>query len=232
MVARRGHGTLRPAPLRKGTDPRRRRRDEGSRCGHLLRQILGQGLDGPRRRPDERRDRPPRHAGALDLRPRALGHPRRDPGLRQARRPRSPARARAWPATAPARRPGPGRLPPLDQPLAPLRRLHLPKPPPAPGLRRAGGRAPWLPDHLPALGPALRRPPAGEETLRLGYLGTRRSLSLWDDVPGVSFVGPDDWFTRAPELNAHLCLRENRGASGSTSRTPRSPPPPPARRCS
>lgn len=51
---------------------------------------------------------------------------------------------------------------------------------------------------------------AGEETLRLGYLGTRRSLSLWSQIPGATFVGPDEWFDRAPELNAHLCLRETR----------------------
>ncbi len=50
---------------------------------------------------------------------------------------------------------------------------------------------------------------AGDDTLRLGYLGTQRSISLWGDIPGVEFVGPDAWFDRAPALNAHLCLREN-----------------------
>jgi len=51
---------------------------------------------------------------------------------------------------------------------------------------------------------------AGCDGLRLGYLGTRRSISLWGQIPGVEFVGPDAWFIRAPELNAHLCLRETR----------------------
>jgi len=50
---------------------------------------------------------------------------------------------------------------------------------------------------------------AGDERLAVGYLGTRRSISLWGEIPGVEFVGPDGWFERARALNAHLCLREN-----------------------
>jgi hypothetical protein len=58
--------------------------------------------------------------------------------------------------------------------------------------------------------PKYRIHRAGDRTLRSAYLGTRRSLSLWGEIPGVEFVGPDDWFDRAPEFNAHLCLRETR----------------------
>lgn len=55
----------------------------------------------------------------------------------------------------------------------------------------------------PRYGP--HRVPNGD--LRVGYLGTRRSLELWQRLPGVEFVGPDEWFERAPELNVHLSIR-------------------------
>lgn len=48
---------------------------------------------------------------------------------------------------------------------------------------------------------------ASSGRLRTGYLGVPRSVGLWDRVPGVEFVGPDDWFRRAREFNAHLSLR-------------------------
>jgi len=43
--------------------------------------------------------------------------------------------------------------------------------------------------------------------LRAGYLGIRRSLALWERLPGVEFVGPGEWFDRAPGLNVHLSIR-------------------------
>lgn len=46
--------------------------------------------------------------------------------------------------------------------------------------------------------------------LRVGYLGTRRSLSLWGRLPGVEFVGEGDWFERARAVNTHLSVRETR----------------------
>lgn len=58
----------------------------------------------------------------------------------------------------------------------------------------------------PRYGP--HRAPDGE--LRVGYLGTRRSLSLWGQLPGVEFVGEGDWFERARGFNAHLSVRETR----------------------
>lgn len=56
----------------------------------------------------------------------------------------------------------------------------------------------------PRYGP--NRVPEGE--LRVGYLGTRRSIPFWDDLPGVEFVGPGEWFERAPYLNAHISVRK------------------------
>lgn len=73
------------------------------------------------------------------------------------------------------------------------------------GRRRALCRT--IPHHRD---PRYRPHEAPDDRLRTAYLGTRRSLSLWGDVPGVEFVGPDRWFDRAPEFNAHLALRENR----------------------
>jgi hypothetical protein len=58
--------------------------------------------------------------------------------------------------------------------------------------------------------PKYRPHEAGDDGLRLAYLGTRRSLSLWGEIPGVEFIGPDHWFDRAPGFNAHLAVRENR----------------------
>lgn len=47
------------------------------------------------------------------------------------------------------------------------------------------------------------------EGLCTAYLGTERSLpGLWGRLPGVTFLGSDDWFARAGEFNAHLSLRE------------------------
>lgn len=46
------------------------------------------------------------------------------------------------------------------------------------------------------------------EGLCTAYLGTERSLpELWGELPGVTFLGGDDWFDRAGEFNAHLSLR-------------------------
>lgn len=56
----------------------------------------------------------------------------------------------------------------------------------------------------PRYGP--NRVPEGE--LRVGYLGTRRSIPFWGEIPGVEFVGPEAWFERAPNLNAHVSIRE------------------------
>jgi hypothetical protein len=47
--------------------------------------------------------------------------------------------------------------------------------------------------------------PAGE--LRVGYLGDRRSLAMWGQLPGVECVS-DDFFQAAPRFNAHLSVRE------------------------
>lgn len=55
----------------------------------------------------------------------------------------------------------------------------------------------------PRYGP--HRVPDGE--LRVGYLGTRRSIPFWDDLPGVEFVEEGDWFERARDLNAHISIR-------------------------
>lgn len=46
--------------------------------------------------------------------------------------------------------------------------------------------------------------------LRVAYLGTERSLALWGALPGVFYVGPEEWFARAIEFNAHLSIRETR----------------------
>lgn len=58
----------------------------------------------------------------------------------------------------------------------------------------------WDPRHVP------NRVPEGE--LRVGYLGSRRSIPFWDDLPGVEFVGPEEWLERAPSINAHLSVRK------------------------
>lgn len=57
----------------------------------------------------------------------------------------------------------------------------------------------WDPRHRP------NRVPEGE--LRVGYVGTPRSIPFWGDLPGVEFVGPERWLERAPWLNAHLSVR-------------------------
>lgn len=44
--------------------------------------------------------------------------------------------------------------------------------------------------------------------LRVAYLGTTRSLSLWGALPRVHCLAPEEWFARAPEFNAHLSIRE------------------------
>ena len=60
----------------------------------------------------------------------------------------------------------------------------------------------WDPRYRP------HRVPDGE--LRVAYLGTPRSFSLWGGVRGVRCLGPDEWFDRAPEFNAHLSIRTTR----------------------
>ncbi|HSL81904.1 MAG TPA: hypothetical protein VLF66_03960, partial [Thermoanaerobaculia bacterium] len=57
----------------------------------------------------------------------------------------------------------------------------------------------WDPRHVP------NRVAEGE--LRVGYVGSRRSIPFWDEVPGVEFVGPERWIERAPDLNAHVSIR-------------------------
>lgn len=51
---------------------------------------------------------------------------------------------------------------------------------------------------------------AGDRELKLAYIGIPRSIDLWEGIPDVEFVGPDEWFDRAPEFNAHLSLRAGR----------------------
>lgn len=60
----------------------------------------------------------------------------------------------------------------------------------------------WDPRYRP------HRVPAGE--LRVAYLGTARSLGLRGDLAGVQCLGPDEWFDRASEFNAHLSIRTTR----------------------
>lgn len=57
----------------------------------------------------------------------------------------------------------------------------------------------WDPRYRP------HRVPEGE--LHVAYLGTTRSFALWGALPGVECLGPDEWFDRAPEFNAHLSIR-------------------------
>ena len=47
-----------------------------------------------------------------------------------------------------------------------------------------------------------------ESGFRLAYFGDPRSMALWGELPGVEFVGNDELFTRAPDFNAHLNLRQ------------------------
>lgn len=51
---------------------------------------------------------------------------------------------------------------------------------------------------------------AGEEELRVCYLGEPRSLRLWGRLPGVECVSMPDWFRLAPSFNCHLSVREPR----------------------
>jgi hypothetical protein len=48
-----------------------------------------------------------------------------------------------------------------------------------------------------------------DDRLRLGFIGDPRSFPFREPLPGVSTVF-DDWFGRAPELNAHLSVRAAR----------------------
>ncbi len=50
---------------------------------------------------------------------------------------------------------------------------------------------------------------AGEDDLRVAYLGLPRSLTLWGKIPGVCYF-EDDWFRRALGFNCHLSLRDGR----------------------
>jgi hypothetical protein len=66
--------------------------------------------------------------------------------------------------------------------------------------------------------PRYQRHAAGESELKPVYLGIRRSLELWEKIPGVTFLGEGAFgedaaetaevFARAREFNAHLSLRE------------------------
>jgi hypothetical protein len=69
--------------------------------------------------------------------------------------------------------------------------------------------------------PRYQRHAAGETELKPVYLGIRRSLGLWEKIPGVTFLGEgafgegaagaagaEEVFARAREFNAHLSLRE------------------------
>jgi len=47
----------------------------------------------------------------------------------------------------------------------------------------------------------------GAGGLRVGYVGIPRSCELWGRLPGVEFVGPEDWFAAAERFNAHLSVR-------------------------
>lgn len=47
---------------------------------------------------------------------------------------------------------------------------------------------------------------AGEGELRVAYLGDRRSLHLWDQIPGVDYID-SDYFERARRYNCHLSIR-------------------------
>jgi hypothetical protein len=55
--------------------------------------------------------------------------------------------------------------------------------------------------------PRYRRHQATDDRLRLAYLGTPRSLALWERIPEVSFIDAP-WFTAAVEFNCHLSIRE------------------------
>lgn len=48
---------------------------------------------------------------------------------------------------------------------------------------------------------------AGCDELSIGYLGDRRSLQLWDSIPGLEYVD-DDYFQQALRFNCHLSIRQ------------------------
>lgn len=47
---------------------------------------------------------------------------------------------------------------------------------------------------------------AGDQDLRIAYLGDRRSLHLWDQIPGVEYID-SDYFERSLAFNCHLSIR-------------------------
>jgi hypothetical protein len=47
----------------------------------------------------------------------------------------------------------------------------------------------------------------GNEQVRVTYLGDRRSLQLWNQIPGVTCYD-DDYFNRAVHFNCHLSIRQ------------------------
>lgn len=51
------------------------------------------------------------------------------------------------------------------------------------------------------------RPNAADHSLRVGYFGVERSISLWNQIPGVDFFA-DDWFAQSVRYNCHLSIRE------------------------
>jgi len=55
--------------------------------------------------------------------------------------------------------------------------------------------------------PRFRSNTVGDGELCVTYLGDRRSLRLWNQIPGVTCLD-DDYFNRAKHFNCHLSIRQ------------------------